>query len=200
MGRTRTFADDKVLDAAMHAFRRKGYGGISIKRLEAETGLTSGSLYNAYGSKENLFGAALAHYVEGFVAQRLKTHAGETATLEDLEQFLLSLLRPPLSDGFGCLVVNSAVEFGPVPSPTARLVADTLNDIRSAFTGVLAREIGPDRAEATAARLHLLYNGLLVLSRTGEIDAAAAAAITAEFDALRATRRAFFQQKGDSKC
>jgi TetR/AcrR family transcriptional regulator, transcriptional repressor for nem operon len=48
MGRKRSFDETKVLESAMHAFRRHGYAGISIKQLEEATGLSSGSLYNAY--------------------------------------------------------------------------------------------------------------------------------------------------------
>ncbi|WP_374200826.1 transposase domain-containing protein [Inquilinus sp. Marseille-Q2685] len=39
-------------------FRREGFGGVSIKALEAATGLTSGSIYNAYGDKDGLYRAA----------------------------------------------------------------------------------------------------------------------------------------------
>ena len=43
MVRNRSFREEEVLSAAMEAFRRNGYGGVSIKDLERATGLTSGS-------------------------------------------------------------------------------------------------------------------------------------------------------------
>jgi len=117
MGRPRTFDEDTVLTAAMYAFRREGYARISVTRLEQATGLRTSSLYNAYGDKAGLFERALDHYVTTFIEPRLSAYAGPDATLEDLEGLFLSLLEPPLNDGFGCLVINSAVELGDDPSP-----------------------------------------------------------------------------------
>jgi hypothetical protein len=43
MARLLEFDETEALTAAMHAFRRLGYSGVSIKTLEAETRLSSGS-------------------------------------------------------------------------------------------------------------------------------------------------------------
>lgn len=188
MGRSRSFDEAEVLARAMHAFRRHGYAGLSIKRLEEETGLTSGSIYNAYGDKDGLFRAAMAFYVDGFVAGRVAAHAGPVATLDDLEELFLSLFREPMTDGYGCLVTNSLVEFGSAHSPATEGVARALGLVSSGVRGVLAREIGPERGEAEAARLLLAYYGILVFSRAGRLDSAFEDAVRAQFDALRQMR------------
>lgn len=188
MGRSRSFDEAAVLDRAMHAFRRYGYGGLSIKRLEEETGLTSGSIYNAYGDKDGLFRAALAHYVDGFVGHRMAAHAGSSATLDDLERLFLTLFREPMTDGYGCLVTNSAVEFGGAGMSTPADVGRALDMVASGIRAVLAREIGSDRAETEAARLLLLYHGILVLSRAGRLGADFENAVRSQFDTLRRMR------------
>ncbi|NVK47015.1 MAG: hypothetical protein HWE33_11990 [Rhodobacteraceae bacterium] len=44
MASTQEFNEADALTAAMHAFRKYGYAGVSIKTLEAETELSSGSI------------------------------------------------------------------------------------------------------------------------------------------------------------
>ena len=50
---------------------------------------------------------------------------------------------------------------------------------------VVRRELGPAAAEAKAARLVLIYQGLLVLSRAGLLTSGHQDAILHEFDKLR---------------
>jgi hypothetical protein len=122
------------------------------------------------------------------VAPRLEAYAGPTATLEDLEGLFLSLLEPPLNDGFGCLVVNSALELG-ADLPAATGVGDSLAAVADHLDGVLARELnGAADAGADAAALALLYQGLLVQSRAGLLNDRHRDAVQTEFARLRARR------------
>lgn len=188
MGRARTFDRDAVLFAAANAFRRRGYRDVSIAELEKATGLVSGSIYNAFGDKAGLFRAALHHYVQAFVRQRLEAFAGEGARLEDLERLFLSVLEPPLSDGFGCLVTNSIVEFGREDSLASADIADTLAMVETAIGEVLARELGPAATPAATLHLMTLYHGVLTLSRSRVPMEAMAAMVRAEFTRLKELR------------
>lgn len=188
MARTRTFDRDFVLGAAGNAFRQRGYRDVSIVDLERVTGLVSGSIYNAFGDKAGLFRAALDFYVHGFVRQRLLQFAGSDARLEDLEELLLSVLRPPLSDGFGCLVTNSIIEFGRAPGIASESIAETLAMVRDGIEGVLRREIGAAAAPVEAMQVMLLYHGVLTLSRSDTPFDAMAEAVRASFARLRAIR------------
>ncbi len=64
-GRPRTFDEELVLEAAMLLFWRQGYEATSLAQLREATGLSSASLYGAFGSKEGLFARAVEHYVAG---------------------------------------------------------------------------------------------------------------------------------------
>lgn len=57
--RTKDFEPDDVADAAMQVFWRRGYAATSVQDLVDGTGLGRGSLYNAFGSKQGLYEAAL---------------------------------------------------------------------------------------------------------------------------------------------
>ena len=80
MGRTRTFDEAAVLTGAMMAFREHGFAGASIRALERATGLSAGSLYNAFDDKDGLYRAALEHYFRLVIDPRLCA----AVTLEDL--------------------------------------------------------------------------------------------------------------------
>ena len=185
MARPRTFDEQDVLTAAMHAFRRQGYSQISVAHLETATGLGTSSLYHAFGDKAGLFRRALDHYVTSIVASRLDTFAGAEADLDDLEQLFLTLFQAPYDDGYGCLVVNSAAEFGSVDSIASDGVRRGLGLVHRHIEDVVRRELGAADAEAKAARLVLIYQGVLVLSRAGLLTATHQGAIRQEFDALR---------------
>ncbi|WP_166354867.1 TetR/AcrR family transcriptional regulator [Phytoactinopolyspora limicola] len=188
MGRPRSFDDADVLDAAMHVFRRHGYTGASVARLEEATGLTVGSLYNAFGDKAGLFRAAFAHYVQAFARQRLDHWLGEEATLDDLEAYLLALFDLPLNDGFGCLITNAAVEMRPDETFLTGAVWPALAERTERIDDVLLREVGPDHAREAGARLALMTEGLLLLARARRLNHDHRTAIVAEFSRLRELR------------
>ena len=168
------------------AFREHGFAGASVRDLERATGISAGSLYNAFGDKEGLYRAAFEHYFKLVIDPRLVA----AVTLEDLEASFLALFEPPMTDGFGCMVVNGAIEFGAKgPSPAADLIARGLDTIDQSLERVLRRELGAEAGEA-ARRLALIYQGLLVLSRSGRPMDPFIPAIREEFERLRALRSA----------
>lgn len=188
MPRPREYDEQEVLTAAMHAFRREGYAHISVAELESATGLRTSSLYHAFGDKAGLFRRALDHYVSTLVEPRLIMYAGPRSTLDDLEQLFLTLFQPPYDDGYGCLVVNSAAEFGSTDSIASVGVRHGLGLVHTHILDVVRRELGPIGADATAARLVLIYQGLLVLSRAGQLTAPHRDAILREFNTLRSDK------------
>jgi TetR/AcrR family transcriptional repressor of nem operon len=174
----------------MHAFRREGYAGISIPQLEAATGLSSGSIYNSFGDKRGIFLAAFEHYLQAVLERRIARLARPEDGLAGLRQLFLTLLSEPDGKTFGCLITNSAIEFGADREITEsivsrgfnileRLFADRLSAARSA--GVLRTTIDP---KAGAVRLLAFYQGVLVLVRGGYDLKKVRHAIHHEFNSL----------------
>jgi len=191
MGRPREYEQDAVLSGAMEAFRRSGFGSVSIRDLEEATGLKAGSLYNAYGDKDGVFHAAMAHYNHAVLRDRIDQFAPEGAGLQGLRQLFLTLLREPDNCSLGCLITNSAIEFGgdrklpPGVSDGLRTLLDVFSRRLKACrrAGELARDQKP---EVAATRLLALYQGVLVLIRAGWDKPSLAKMIRDEFMLLGA--------------
>lgn len=116
MGRPRSVADSQLLDAAMQAFWRDGYDGVSTRALEAATGLPASSLYHRFGSKDGLFAAALDHYLARVVDARIRRHLAQDDALAGLRDFFTSVYRAR-GPYRACLLANTLAE------PAARLPA-----------------------------------------------------------------------------
>lgn len=66
MARPRAFDETLVLARAKKLFASRGYNGTSIDDLVKATGMLRGSLYQAFGSKRNMFERILSHVSENF--------------------------------------------------------------------------------------------------------------------------------------
>ena len=64
MPRKAAFDRHAALERAMTLFWTRGYAGTSLKDVEAALDMRPGSIYAAFGSKENLFRSALTLYGE----------------------------------------------------------------------------------------------------------------------------------------
>ncbi|EJB04419.1 transcriptional regulator [Rhizobium leguminosarum bv. trifolii WSM597] len=189
MGRTREFDEEAVLKGAMQAFRKHGYQGASIRDLEEATGLKGGSIYHAFGDKAGLFDAAFRHYNRTVLEGRIERFAPPGSGVKGLRELFLSLLHEPDNGSLGCLITNTAVEFGGDVNTHPRVEA-ALGLLRSTFrsrlceSSTLARDTDEAKADRTAVRLLALYQGLLVLIRGGEDKASLRQAIEDEFNQL----------------
>jgi len=175
MARSCEYDRDAVLTSAMEAFRRSGYGAVSIRTLEVVTGLKAGSIYNSFGDKDGLFRAAFEHYVECVLKARVAEQALPEAGISGFRSLFCSLLHEPDDGSLGCLITNSAVEFGgKTAQPAAVQIA----------LEVLASLFRQHLSAAASLKLLALYQGILVLIRAGWDTAALEAMVSAEFDQL----------------
>ena len=174
MARPREFDERAVLDAAVQCFWARGYEATSVRDLAQGMGLTSASLYNAFGDKRSLYRRALDHYVEEGFADRVRRFEGVLPPRQAIEAFFDEILERSLNDPQhkGCMLVNSALEASPDDPDFQRAVAAVLIQIEAFFRRcVLA---GQHRGALTCAQpaddLARLLLGILlgvrVLART----------------------------------
>jgi TetR/AcrR family transcriptional regulator, transcriptional repressor for nem operon len=188
--RSRSYDEAEVLAGAMHAFRRKGYFGVTIPELETATGLSAGSIYNSFKDKRGIFLAAFERYLQAVLDRRIAEFARPERQLSGLRQLFLSLLREPDGGTFGCLITNSAIEFGAdrgIAEPTflkGFAILERLFHERLAATKSSGRLRAGVTAKAEAAKLLALYQGTLVLIRGGYDQKMIRLAINSEFDNL----------------
>lgn len=116
MGRRRGYSVDAVVTAARDAFWERGYEGAAVSDLEAATGLSRSSLYQAFGSKQQLFVQALDAYIRGFIDPLLCPLESETAGASSVEDFVRRLVDLFRQEGLpsrcGCLWANSIAGLG----------------------------------------------------------------------------------------
>lgn len=173
MGRPKTFDDDEVLDQVVACFRENGYGSTSIRDLEATTGLKATSLYRSFGNKASLFARALVRYRSEVISRRIAVYLAPHRGVEGIKDFFTSTYRSEPHPSHGCLVTNSAIEASHIDSIARSHIETGLSEIRNALSDQLiscqvSGEISPTvDVEATAQGLLLLYEGLLVLLRSG---------------------------------
>jgi TetR/AcrR family transcriptional repressor of nem operon len=173
MGRPREFDEDTVLGAAAHRFWLHGYEGTSVRDLAECMGITSASLYNAFGDKRSLFRKALAHYVENSFGER-ECRFGKLQPREAIGAFFREIIQRSLSDEErkGCLLVNSALEVAPHDPEFQGIIADVLVRMEGFFhrcvaAGQKAGQIPTThKAEDLARTLLGAFLGIRVLART----------------------------------
>jgi TetR/AcrR family transcriptional regulator, transcriptional repressor for nem operon len=186
MPRSIEFEIDSALCTAMSEFRRHGFEGTSIKSLEQATGLSSGSLYNSFGDKSAIFVKALSHYNRVVVMRRIEEHLLAKPPAKGLRSLFLSLLEEPAGGTSGCLLTNSAIEFGAGDSIAKNGVREGFRLLEEAFRTVVGK-VYPGcgtKSEPISLKLLALYQGVLVLVRFGHPKPTLRKMITNELDTL----------------
>jgi TetR/AcrR family transcriptional repressor of nem operon len=172
-GRPRGFDEQAILATAMQLFYKHGYNGTSSRLLQQATGLTAPSLYNSFGSKRDLFLAALKRYIEFTLNYLFVDLAAGTRGIDDLD-FMLDQLWNAIEAPerpLGCLVLNTRSEFG-TSEHDILAVCDGFTHqqagaIRDAFSrSAQLGEISADSVERRVLAFRLMLNGVQNLSRT----------------------------------
>ena len=179
MAGVRKFDETAVIDAALRLFWQRGYGATAMADLADATGVQRGSLYNAYGGKEELLLRALdryAHQQGGAVLAALSEEDPRRAIAGFLQTHLDRMADP--ENPAGCLMCQMALECGgrdTGPSERVRRqflrTENALGEVlqRGRDGGLLPKDIDP----ASLARFYLgVSRGMAVLHRAyGDLDA-----------------------------
>ncbi|WP_169736773.1 TetR/AcrR family transcriptional regulator [Pseudonocardia spinosispora] len=159
-GRPPAFDRTAVLDTVMRMFWRHGYTAVSMPDVCAATGLSTSSLYNSFGTKLDLFVAALARYHDTVLeAFMLGPMARGEQGLDDVEAFLDRLGSTlDATVARGCLAVNTIAEFRDPPPSVAEHTARYRQLLRMSLRAALGRaaelgQIPPDSVDARTEAL-----------------------------------------------
>ena len=175
-GRPRTFDRSAALDAAIALFWRQGYEGTSIADLTGAMGVTPPTLYAAFGSKEQLYRAALERYAS---PERRAQQLGDGSAFELIERFLYAA-----AEGFtdptrpsGCMLQTATLRCAP-ENEAARATAAELR--ASAFAVLVAklewaRAAGELPQTADTNALARFYSAIVQGMSVQAIDGATAA-------------------------
>ncbi|MGN7292942.1 TetR/AcrR family transcriptional regulator [Rhizobium sp. SAFR-030] len=174
MGRHREFDVDKVLDAALCVFWRKGYEGASYADLTAAAGVERPALYSAFGNKEALFRKVLVRYYERYLDYL--PAALELPTARDVAVHILYSaidLNTRYPEHTGCLGINGVLagsdEAEPVRQALIEARAAGEAQLRERFERAKAEGDLPEtaRPESLAAYLLAVLHGMAVQAKAG---------------------------------
>jgi len=170
----KTFDLDEAVGDAMNVFWCKGYEATSVSNLQEAMRINKGSLYNAFGSKKELFKTAFLKFDREIRQRRLQSLASLDDAPRAIEKLFEGLIRESAADAEckGCLIVNTALEMPNHDDDVRELVFAALDDFEEFFKtmiltghrqGTIPRSVG---AASTARALLALVIGLRVMARS----------------------------------
>lgn len=187
----KTFDEDEAIGKAMKVFWEKGYEPASMANLIEGTGITRGSLYNAFGGKEKLFVKSLQKYDK----DNRRAFLAELEAMDDPKRaitvFFDSLVAQTIADPEkkGCFLINTASELSAHGEEVNDIVRNGLREIQGFFRRSIevaqARKQVPATLdpEATAKGLMAMIVAIRVLGR-GMFDESSLKTIAAQAQLL----------------
>ena len=182
-------ARERLLAAANELFYDEGVHTVGIDRVIERAGVAKASLYNTYGSKDELVRVYLEQrhaVVTARISKYLERYAGPRERLLGVFEAQGELFAEP---GFrGCAFVSASAE-----SPAAA-VSQAADDYRGWVRGLLtslAREAGAPDPDMLGRQLHMIYDGASLsarMDRDPSASVAARAAAAALLDVALAAR------------
>lgn len=177
--RERTKANNRraILNAAREVFSELGYGAASVRDIIRRTGLASGTFYNYYRSKEEVF-EALLDDVTMSLRPRLTDARRNARTFDD---FLFASYRVYFDfccndrAAFNLLRVNAdEVRIKMNTHEVDASVADVRTDLVAAMKAGLCPRVDPDLLTASLVGIGRDMANYLMTQARPDIDAAAA--------------------------
>ncbi|MFG1895042.1 TetR/AcrR family transcriptional regulator [Micromonospora zamorensis] len=167
MARTREFDLDAAVNAAMEVFRTKGYEGTSMRDLAEATGLGSGSIYAAFGSKDGLYLAVLDLYRQRYATPMVDLLRSGNDARAVIREMFVGTVDDITGDGqhLSCLIVGASMERAHQDQRVADRLRSTTQSLESALYDLLAE--AQLRGQITSARSATDLAGFLVTSLQG---------------------------------
>mgnify|MGYP005844866493 CR=1 FL=1 len=153
----------------MNLFWAKGYSGASMKQIEQALDMRPGSIYATFGSKDGLFGEALAAYAQQSEAEMNKQVAGCSSVLEGLQNYLHQIARQAsLGEGEtpsrACMIVKTLLEASNTNRVLASQANRILNTIEQSLQKLLeqAKNRGELRPDTNCPRLARMLQAQII--------------------------------------
>ncbi|WP_407548090.1 helix-turn-helix domain-containing protein [Streptomyces sp. Pv4-95] len=158
-----TPAAARVVEAAARLFYERGIHAVGVDLIASEAGVTKKTIYDRFGSKEQVVVEYLADRDErwrAFLAERLDA-VGPRPAKRVLAVFDASRAWSEEYSAKGCSMVNAHAEISDPAHPAHPIIVGQKAWMLALFTG-LAEEIRPEQAGDLARTLMLLHEGALV--------------------------------------
>lgn len=160
----------RIIESTATLFNKKGYANTSVTDLEKATGLTKGSIYGNFESKEEVALAVLDYNVRS-LKSRIREAVERCESYRDKIFAHVAVFYGLQGDGGGCPMQNAAVEADDTNEPMRQKAADAIlswkNDIADLLKkGIKAGEFKKDTdPDQTALTLIALIEGAILLGK-----------------------------------
>ncbi len=184
------FNRDAVIEKAKNLYWEKGYHATSMRNLQEVIDMRPGSIYAAFGNKDNLFMAALDRYAAEGMALLADCVASEQRKLGALKRFLqqLTLANRTHAPSGMCMIVKSVAEFSQQDNPSLLAHAtQKLAEVEQAFAKVFEQALAQGEfhseqsPQALARYFQIQVIGLRTYAQATQDPAAIEAFITQLF-------------------
>ncbi|WP_197057421.1 TetR/AcrR family transcriptional regulator [Pontibacillus halophilus] len=154
----------KILETASHLFYWKGIHSIGVETIASEAGVTKKTLYDRFGSKEQLIVAYLnerdrqwKEHLNTYLApvQEAEPDVKILTVFDALEAWLSTKNRR------GCAFVNALAELTEEDHPGRDVIIEEKRWLKNLFRTFI-EELGMEQAQELAERLLVLHEGITV--------------------------------------
>lgn len=173
-GRPKKFDQHTALQSAMEIFWRRGYAATSLDDLLNAMSLSKSSFYAEFKSKDALYLKCLKGYQNKIVEHLEQTRCASASTREFLETIFEEVIGDAKSgDPKGCMIVNSAVEFGQHKQQFSEGVRRAMTAVQAAFEKAIRigtpneRFASADSPKVTAQYLTTCISGIRSMIKGG---------------------------------
>lgn len=172
-GRHRTFDEHEVLDLATEVFWTKGYESTTTEDLLAAMGLNKGSLYNAFGSKKELFQRVVTYYSKKVFSELEQLIDNSDTPIEEVLNMFRNVCDPndPNQHSKGCFFGNAVSELASIDRELEKQAIEKLRVLEALFQKALDKakdlaQLHKDYDTAQTARYLInVWNGINVTRR-----------------------------------
>ena len=178
MGRPASFDQTEMLDTIQSVFWDNGYSATSLDDIMQSTGLGKGSLYGAFGSKQEMYLLAFTDYCDWVVADIRKRLRGNDAdAIVRLRAYVQTAAKGGANARRGCMLAKGTAEVAGRFPEADKIIERTFKTmereiVRCVRQAQSARDIAADRdARTIGVTLLAVVRGMGALAQAGTSSA-----------------------------
>lgn len=157
------FNREYIIEKTIELFWQNGYSGTSMQQIFEATGLKPGSIYLAFGSKEELFKEALDSYSQKDLTRMKGIIDAEDSVGKGICIILTSLISDSIKEKYNsCFLIKTQLELGFKESGLDDLAGDYLKEREAMFQHYLEKEYDLEMSRKRAISIMVHVYGLRV--------------------------------------
>ncbi|WP_022664653.1 TetR/AcrR family transcriptional regulator [Desulfospira joergensenii] len=157
------FDRNEVIDKSIQLFWKNGFSFSSMQQVVKITGLNPGSIYHAFGSKEDLFREALEAYGRKSLALISSTLEAAPSVGEGILMILeKNIQESAKKDYCSCFLVKTQLELAAAGNRLHVLASEKLGEIEALYESYLEKEFGQPLSRKRATSLMINIFGMRV--------------------------------------